>query len=91
MHSPDITDKIFNQVKSIISNVLKIKADKIHLQDKLIDDLGADSIDIISLTMEFEDEFDYNIPDSDIQGFQKVQDIVEYIITKKFGSKADSD
>jgi acyl carrier protein len=91
MDKSDINDSTFNKVKSIIANVLKIKENKIKLQDKFIDDLGADSIDIITLTMEFEDEFEYNIPDSDIPGFVTVQDVVNYIVSKRTGNEAASD
>jgi acyl carrier protein len=53
--------------------------DKIHDKTSFINDLGADSLDTVELVMEFEDEFDINIPDEDAEKIQTVGDAITYI------------
>jgi acyl carrier protein len=53
--------------------------DKIHEKTSFINDLGADSLDTVELVMEFEDEFDINIPDEDAEKIQTVGDAITYI------------
>ena len=56
--------------------------DKISLETSFINDLGADSLDTVELVMEFEDEFEINIPDEDAEKIQTVGAAVEYIGAK---------
>ncbi|MBK6940140.1 MAG: acyl carrier protein [Planctomycetes bacterium] len=53
--------------------------DKIQPSTSFINDLGADSLDTVELVMEFEDEFDINIPDEDAEKIQTVGDAIDYI------------
>ncbi|MCZ6786943.1 MAG: acyl carrier protein, partial [Planctomycetota bacterium] len=53
--------------------------DKITAETTFINDLGADSLDTVELVMEFEDEFDLNIPDEDAEKIQSVGDAIKYI------------
>jgi len=53
--------------------------DKITPETSFIQDLGADSLDTVELVMEFEDEFDLNIPDEDAEKIQTVGDAIKYI------------
>ena len=53
--------------------------DKVAEQPAFINDLGADSLDTVELVMEFEDEFDLNIPDEDAEKIQTVGDAIKYI------------
>jgi len=50
---------------------------------KLVEELGADSLDVVELIMAFEDEFDIVLPDEDIAGFKTVGDVVNYITNLK--------
>ena len=70
---------IFDKVKSIIAEQLDIDEDSITLESATIDDLGADSLDIVDLVMSFEDEFDTEISDEAIEEMKTVGDIVHYI------------
>ncbi|MBQ2752120.1 MAG: acyl carrier protein [Oscillospiraceae bacterium] len=70
---------IFDKVKSIIAEQLDIDEDSITLESAIIDDLGADSLDIVDLVMSFEDEFDTEISDEAIEEMKTVGDIVHYI------------
>ncbi|MBO1225668.1 MAG: acyl carrier protein, partial [Candidatus Scalindua sediminis] len=55
----------------------------VTLESSFINDLGADSLDIVELVMEFEDAFDMNIPDEDAEKIQTVGDAVNYIKERK--------
>jgi acyl carrier protein len=70
---------IFEKVKDIISDQLGIDADEISMESSFIDDLGADSLDIVELIMALESEFDMEIPDEDAEKISAVSDVVDYI------------
>jgi acyl carrier protein len=70
---------IFEKVKEKIAEQLGVDEDEITLESKIIDDLGADSLDVVELVMALEEEFDIEIPDSDTEGLNTVGDVVEYI------------
>lgn len=78
----DNDNKIFLKLKSIVAEVLNIKEDTVKPDSKFIDDLGAESLDLITLVMELEDEFKHAIPDEDVAGLVTVQDAVNYISNK---------
>jgi len=70
---------IFDKIKDIISDQLGIDADEISMDSSFIDDLGADSLDIVELIMALEGEFDMEIPDEEAEKIATVGDVVEYI------------
>ena len=70
---------IFEKVKDILAEQLDIDEDLITLDSSIVDDLGADSLDIVDLVMSLEDEFDTEIPDEAIENIKTVGDIVHYI------------
>ncbi|CDF57913.1 acyl carrier protein [Thermobrachium celere] len=70
---------IFERVKERISEVLGIDPEDITMESSFIDDLGADSLDVVELIMALEDEFDLEIPDEEAEKIQTVGDVVEYI------------
>ncbi len=67
------------RVKEIIIKQLDVNKEKVTLEASFLNDLGADSLDIVELVMEFEDAFDINIPDEDAEKIQTVGDVVNYI------------
>ncbi len=73
------SEEIFEKVKGIIVEQLGAVEDNISLESSFIDDLGADSLDIVELIMALEEEFDIEIPDSDAEKVVTVNDVVEYI------------
>ncbi len=73
------TDEIFDKVKSIIVEQLGVAESAVTLEASFIDDLGADSLDIVELIMALEEEFDTEIPDGDAEKIVTVNDVVEYI------------
>lgn len=72
-------DYIKNRVMNIISERLDIDRDDIHSYSRLIDDLGADSLDAVELIMEMEKEFNITIPDSEAEKICTVGDVINYI------------
>ena len=70
---------IFEQVKKILCDQLDLEEEQVNEDYKVIDDLGADSLDIVDLVMTLEEEFDTEIPDEDIENLKTVGDIVKYI------------
>jgi len=73
---------VFTIVKNILVRELEISEDKVTPDARIQEDLGADSLDVMNITMRIEDEFDIKIPDEDITKIQTVQDIVDYINSK---------
>lgn len=69
----------FEKVKDIISEQLGINADEVTMESSFVDDLGADSLDVVELIMALETEFDLEIPDEDAEKVSTVGDVVEYI------------
>ena len=72
-------DDILKQIKEIIVDKLDVNADKITEDAKFIEDLGADSLDTVELIMQFEEDFDIEIPDEDAEKILSVQQAVNYI------------
>jgi acyl carrier protein len=73
------TDNIFTSVQNILVDQLGVDADSINMQSNFIDDLNADSLDIVELVMAMEQEFNISIPDEDAEKIKSVGDAVEYI------------
>lgn len=69
----------FEEIAEIIADQLKIDVDKIKPESKLIDDLKADSLDIVELVMELEQRFNLEIPDDVMPTIVTVKDVVDYI------------
>lgn len=70
---------IFEKVKSIIADQLGLDASEIKMESSFIDDLGADSLDIVELVMALEEEFDIEMPDEEAEKIKSVGDVVNYI------------
>lgn len=73
------TEEVFEKVKEIIVEQLGVAETSVEMESSFIDDLGADSLDIVELVMALEEEFDMEIPDSDAEKVVTVGDVVEYI------------
>ena len=73
------TEEVFEKVKGIIVEQLGVAEASVTMEASFIDDLGADSLDIVELVMALEEEFDIEIPDADAEKVVTVNDVVEYI------------
>jgi acyl carrier protein len=70
---------VFEKVKKIIVEQLGVEEEDIAIKSSFIDDLGADSLDIVELIMALEEEFDLEIPDNEAEKITTVGDAVDYI------------
>ena len=70
------------KVKDIIVDQLGVDPEKVKAEASFIDDLGADSLDIVELVMAMEEEFDLEIPDEDAEKLKTVNDVQSYLTTK---------
>ncbi|WP_017872198.1 MULTISPECIES: acyl carrier protein [Candidatus Caldatribacterium] len=73
---------VFSKVKEIIVDQLGVDEEDVTPDASFVDDLGADSLDIVELIMAFEEEFDIEIPDEDAEKITTVGEAVEYIESK---------
>ncbi len=76
-------DEILSKVKEIAVDQLGVDEDDITMESKFIDDLEADSLDIVELMMALEEEFDLEIPDEDAEKIVTVGDAVNYIAERQ--------
>jgi acyl carrier protein len=70
------------KIKDIIVEQLSVDPEKVKAEASFIDDLGADSLDIVELVMAMEEEFDIEIPDEDAEKLKTVQDVTKYLESK---------
>ncbi|HTP52858.1 MAG TPA: acyl carrier protein [Anaeromyxobacteraceae bacterium] len=77
------TANVEQKVKSIIAEQLGVSEDEIKTTSSFIEDLGADSLDIVELVMAMEEEFEVEIPDEEAENIKTVQDAINYINTHK--------
>lgn len=70
------------KIKDIIVEQLGVDPEKVKPEASFIDDLGADSLDIVELVMAMEEEFDLEIPDEDAEKLKTVQDVSSYLEKK---------
>ena len=73
------SEEIFEKVKGIIVEQLGVADTSVTMEASFIDDLGADSLDIVELVMALEEEFDIEIPDNGAEKVVTVGDVVDYI------------
>ncbi len=72
---------VFEKIHDIVVDQLDVDADDVTMDSAIIDDLGADSLDVVDLIMAIEEEFDVDIPDEEVQNIKTVGDIVKFVET----------
>ena len=70
---------VFEKLRKIICVQLELDVDYVTLETNLLDDLGADSLDVVDLVMSIEDEFEMEVPDEEIEKMKTVADVVKFI------------
>jgi acyl carrier protein len=68
-----------DNIKEVVAEQLDVSVDEIKEDSKFVEDLGADSLDVVELVMALEEEFDIEIPDEDAEKIQTVKDALDYI------------
>jgi acyl carrier protein len=70
---------IFDDVKEVIVEQLNVNPDEVKLESDFVEDLGADSLDVVELVMALEEKFEIEIPDDEAEKIKTVKDVVDYI------------
>ena len=70
---------LIDEVKEVVVEQLSVNPDEVKEDSKFVEDLGADSLDVVELVMALEEKFDIEIPDSDAEAIATVGDAVKYI------------
>ena len=73
----------FEELKALVAEILAVDEDKVKLESKLIDDLGADSLSVVELHMEIEERLGIKIPDEDVAKLSTVEDVLKAIEANK--------
>jgi acyl carrier protein len=74
----DLSEK----VRAIVAGQLGVEADDVRAEASILDDLGADSLDVVELVMALEEEFDIEVPDEDVEGIRTVKDVESYVAAR---------
>ena len=77
------TYKMNEKIKEIVAEILDLEVSEINEEAKIIDDLGADSIAVMEIVMELEEEYDVEVPTEDILTLLTVADIIAYVEAKQ--------
>lgn len=70
---------IFEKVTALLAEQLDVPVEDLSADTRIVDDLGADSIDVVDMLMTLEDEFNVQIPDEQIESLKTIGDVVDYI------------
>ena len=73
---------LLDDIKEVVVEQLNVSADEVKEDAKFVEDLGADSLDVVELVMALEEKFDIEIPDDEAEKIQTVADVVAYIESK---------
>jgi len=74
---------LFDDVKEVVVEQLNVAPDEVKEESKFIEDLGADSLDVVELVMSLEEKFDIEIPDDQAEGIATVADAIKFIEENK--------
>mgnify|MGYP003412311876 FL=1 len=74
---------VFDDVKAVIVEQLSVNEGEVELESRFVDDLGADSLDVVELVMALEEKFGIEVPDEEAEKIATVKDVVDYIQKKK--------
>jgi acyl carrier protein len=73
---------LIERIREIVAGQLGVEADEVVAEASILDDLGADSLDVVELVMALEEEFDIEVPDEDVEGMRTVADVEAYVSTR---------
>lgn len=72
---------IIDKIKQILADTLDVNVEELSADTNIATDLGADSLDVVEILMSIEDEFEVEIPDSEIENIRTIGELAEYIET----------
>lgn len=78
-----MAEELFAKIKSMIADRLNVDEAAVTMEASFKDDLGADSLDLVELVMELEDEFDIEIADEEAEKIASVGDVINYIKSRQ--------
>ena len=70
---------VFEKVREILMEQLDVEEDAVTMEANIVDDLKADSLDLVDLLMALEDEYDVEVPDEEVENIKTVRDLVRYV------------
>jgi len=73
---------LIDDIKEVVVEQLSVSADEVKEDAKFVEDLGADSLDVVELVMALEEKFDIEIPDDEAEKIQTLNDVVAYVESK---------
>ena len=74
--------ELTEKVRSIVAGQLGVDAEEVRSEASILDDLGADSLDVVELVMALEEEFDIEVPDEDVEAMRTVKDVESYVASR---------
>lgn len=74
---------VFEKIKKILADQFDIEEDSITTETNIQDDLGADSLDVVDLIMSLEDEFEFEVPDHEVENIKTVGALVQFVEDNK--------
>lgn len=75
-------EAVTKKVTSIVVEQLSVEESALVPEANLLDDLGADSLDVVELVMALEEEFGIEIPDDDVENIRTIKDVVDYVVAR---------
>lgn len=77
-----MSQSLRDRLRDIVANQLGVDQDEVVPEARILDDLGADSLDVVELVMALEESFDIIVPDEDVEGLTTVADVESYVQAK---------
>jgi len=74
-----MSDSLEQKVRSIVAEQLGVDLSEVQPAASILDDLGADSLDVVEMVMSIEESFDIEVPDEDVEGLRTVADVERYV------------
>jgi acyl carrier protein len=74
-----MSDSLEQKVRAIVAEQLGVELSEVRPDASILDDLGADSLDVVEMVMSLEESFDIEVPDEDIEGLRTVADVERYV------------
>ena len=74
-----MTEGLLDRIRALVSDQLGVDRAEMRPEANILDDLGADSLDVVELVMSIEEEFDIEIPDEDAEGMRTIADVEKYV------------